>query len=486
MMNIITRNHLIRTVLIVFLFLIHFIGSSQKVLLKTSQPNLPISVQKEDFYNVLETTFVGIDSGYYSNSSNQVLVIYGDSVKRQRTRMITTKEIKDNKKRIILDPIAFLPQKTSDLRSIKINEVSFNINRNNYHINFYEEYKDYVNNNIMHTSKPDSDIILERSEFSNPLNYILAKNNYLDTTNKFTMSDINVMLLEIKVNNITENNFGYYMNFVVGGEIKIVNPMSEMGIKTYKFNSSSNIKALQKGDGLKNELMEDALMNALIQFTNNKLYSEEFRNVEETYNKISNSWQILEISNKKAKENNGLKDAVNAVVTIKTKDGHGSGCIISSDGYIITNSHVVGSQNENIVVMMGGTMFKVKGKVVRTNPVYDLALIKVDSLFTNYLVLENTDVSIGSDVYAIGTPEDIELGQTISKGIISGKRKFDGKVYIQTDVSVNSGNSGGALIDLEGKLIGIINAKLFGFGVEGVGFAIPVSVVEPALKVKIN
>jgi len=86
-------------------------------------------------------------------------------------------------------------------------------------------------------------------------------------------------------------------------------------------------------------------------------------------------------------------------------------------------------------------------------------------------------------VYAIGTPSDIELGQTLSKGIISGKRLFNQKQYIQTDVSINSGNSGGALIDPQGNLLGIISAKIVGVGIEGLGFAIPIKYINESLVV---
>jgi serine protease Do len=130
---------------------------------------------------------------------------------------------------------------------------------------------------------------------------------------------------------------------------------------------------------------------------------------------------------------------------------------------------------------------KKRCRYIRGNPTYDLSLLKVDTIISNPLkVNKQTEIKIGSDVYAIGTPKDIRLGQTISKGIISAKRLLDERIYIQSDVSVNKGNSGGALTNKEGELIGIVNAKLMGYGVEGVGFAIPAYYIEAALKVKIE
>ena len=89
---------------------------------------------------------------------------------------------------------------------------------------------------------------------------------------------------------------------------------------------------------------------------------------------------------------------------------------------------------------------------------------------------------IGADVFAIGTPADKELGQTVTKGIISARRKIEGHAFLQTDVSINGGNSGGALVARSGQLLGIVNAKLVGRGIEGIGFAIPAEQVSEALQ----
>ena len=85
-------------------------------------------------------------------------------------------------------------------------------------------------------------------------------------------------------------------------------------------------------------------------------------------------------------------------------------------------------------------------------------------------------------MYAIGTPADQELGQTVTKGIVSGERQVEGRSFIQTDVSINPGNSGGALIDKTGMLLGVVNAKIVGRGIEGIGFAIPASRMLEVLK----
>ena len=180
---------------------------------------------------------------------------------------------------------------------------------------------------------------------------------------------------------------------------------------------------------------------------------------------------------------NGVSTAAKSVVIVETSEGHGSGCIISPDGYIVTNAHVVGEE-ENVKVLMADGL-TAKGHVVRVNPDMDLALVKIDTDgLVAFQVPSASAAEIGGDVFAIGTPADKELGQTITKGIISGRRKIEGHTFLQTDVSINGGNSGGALVARSGQLLGIVNAKLVGRGIEGIGFAIPAEQVTEALHLK--
>ncbi|MDO7876137.1 trypsin-like peptidase domain-containing protein [Hymenobacter sp. ASUV-10] len=182
-------------------------------------------------------------------------------------------------------------------------------------------------------------------------------------------------------------------------------------------------------------------------------------------------------------DGNGLGAAARSVVTIETTDGHGSGCLISADGYLITNAHVVGDAETVQVRFADGV--EATGKIVRVNTDMDLALVKteVDGL-TGFQLPTTSIADLGSDVFAIGTPADKELGQSITKGIVSGRRKIEGHSFLQTDVSINGGNSGGALVTRSGQLVGIVNAKLVGKGIEGIGFAIPAEQVNDALQLK--
>ncbi|MCD4793235.1 MAG: S1C family serine protease [Bacteroidales bacterium] len=179
-----------------------------------------------------------------------------------------------------------------------------------------------------------------------------------------------------------------------------------------------------------------------------------------------------------------IKNSIKSVVTVKTEFGHGSGFIISKDGYAITNSHVVEDADNIEVIFNNGLILP--AEVITNDKNRDVILLKIVGGGYHPLPMNTNgnDVEIGSEVIAIGTPKNIELGQTVSKGILSGYRNLEDKNYIQTDVSINLGSSGGPLLNAEGEVIGIIVAKIVGNDVEGLGFAIPIDEAVKGLNIK--
>ncbi|MDE3058142.1 MAG: serine protease, partial [Bacteroidota bacterium] len=178
---------------------------------------------------------------------------------------------------------------------------------------------------------------------------------------------------------------------------------------------------------------------------------------------------------------NKVAEAAKAVFAIKTEDGHGSGFIINPDGYAITNYHVIQGQNFFDAIFTDGKTIKVN--VVRIDRAKDLALLKLTGKGYPYLALADSQaLTLGQDVYAIGTPVSLGLSETVSKGVVSGIRKLENVTVIQTDASVNPGNSGGPLITPDGRVIGIVSLKLVEEGVEGLGFAISIQEAIKAFK----
>jgi serine protease Do len=167
----------------------------------------------------------------------------------------------------------------------------------------------------------------------------------------------------------------------------------------------------------------------------------------------------------------------------------GSGVIISEDGYIVTNNHVVNGADELTVTLSNKKTYK--AKVVGTDPSYDLAVIKVDASGLPFLLYGNSDeLKIGQWVLAMGYPLNLET--TVTAGIVSAKARSLGlnrgkngdpsvgvESFIQTDAAVNQGNSGGALVNTDGKLVGINSAIASPTGYySGYSYAIPVNIVK--------
>ncbi|MCF8253508.1 MAG: trypsin-like peptidase domain-containing protein [Bacteroidia bacterium] len=169
-----------------------------------------------------------------------------------------------------------------------------------------------------------------------------------------------------------------------------------------------------------------------------------------------------------------IKQCMEATVTIQTDEGSfGSGFLISSDGLILTNFHVV-SEATKISVSIGKDTTQFSAKLIKYHDWNDLALLKIDTKREFFLELDSSaSYEVGDLVMAIGTPASLKLGQSVSRGIVSGKRVINSQEFIQTDVSINPGNSGGPLIDQNGKVIGIVVKKIVGRDYEGLGFAIP-------------
>jgi len=171
------------------------------------------------------------------------------------------------------------------------------------------------------------------------------------------------------------------------------------------------------------------------------------------------------------------------------EDGLGSGVIISSDGYILTNNHVVEGADELKVALSDDR--ELIAKVIGTDPKTDIAVIKIDAKDLPAITLADSDkIRVGDLVFALGNP--LNVGQTVTMGIISAKgRSKLGLLdqvggyenFIQTDASINMGNSGGALIDAKGRLVGINSAILSpSRGNIGIGFAIPVNMAASIMR----
>ncbi len=182
---------------------------------------------------------------------------------------------------------------------------------------------------------------------------------------------------------------------------------------------------------------------------------------------------------------------VNSIFSMQsTASAEGSGVIISKDGYILTNNHIVNTSSSSsyyqlseatkLTVYLYGDDTEYEAKIVGTDSLTDLAVIKIEKNDLTPAILGDSDgVRVGEFVMAAGNP--LGMQNSITSGIVSAVERevtdTDGKKFtlIQTDAAINSGNSGGALVNSKGEVIGINTLKLSGTGIEGMGFAIPIN-----------
>lgn len=221
----------------------------------------------------------------------------------------------------------------------------------------------------------------------------------------------------------------------------------------------------------------------------------------------SKSVSVTEAAPNKPENNTRLSDARNtpavrvartvgpAVVGITNKaiardffdrtfetSGVGSGVIFKSDGYIITNNHVIAGAKEIIVSLSDGNT--VNGTLIGTDEMTDIAVVKVEAKDLPVAELGDSDeVVVGEPAIAIGNPMGLEFQGSVTVGVISALNRTldlnDRRVKLfQTDAAISPGNSGGALVNADGEVIGINSAKLATTGVEGMGFAIPINTVK--------
>ena len=222
------------------------------------------------------------------------------------------------------------------------------------------------------------------------------------------------------------------------------------------------------------------------------IYKENMSNVEKQINITPNS----DISSVSAVAKKAMSSVV-GITTIQVQrkfiweeevEGVGSGIVINPNGYILTNSHVVGDGKAKRISVLFENGDKMPGKVLWNDAVLDLAIVKVEATQLPTAELGDSDsLEVGQLAVAIGNPLGLDFQRSVTSGVISGlHRSIRIDQYnviedlIQTDASINPGNSGGPLLNSEGQVIGINTAKIQTG--EGLGFSIPINLVKPIIE----
>ncbi|MBP5984034.1 MAG: trypsin-like peptidase domain-containing protein [Fluviicola sp.] len=348
-------------------------------------------------------------------------------------------------------------------------------------------------NKLINSKLNENQIKSNDTEFSKNIYKLLKKTEFIDTVNNVFQDNNNTIVLEAEIRKVDKFKINRKGAAYSSGLIK-----AGMGIQWYIKNTYDEILDSvyiyeYSGDFCANDLEEkddiffyDAVENSYLklreskEFQNNIILNTDFSSKDEKMSIIEPKKVVKEVA-----------DASLASVIIKRNDkGHGSGFAISNDGYILTNFHVIAGKTtgklEGIKVILSNGE-ELEAKVVRYNRSRDIALLKVDYQFEKAFVLNSIkDIKNLQEVYTIGTPKSVELGQTVTKGLISNERNKNNNSVLQLSISLNGGNSGGPLFDKTGVLYGVIQSKLVGYATEGVGFAIPSYLIAEYLNIFIT
>jgi S1-C subfamily serine protease len=229
-----------------------------------------------------------------------------------------------------------------------------------------------------------------------------------------------------------------------------------------------------------------AISKAFSVATNNLLASQELADLmgkntsSGDYKELDKSKPIIIQASKPIRlssRSQAVRSVKEATVVVRTTTGHGSGFVIDKSGKVITNSHVV-SSHKNVIVVYKNKEYE--AHVVRNNPERDIALLQI--MQSGSLIFKNANIATkdsesGEDVMIIGAPLDEKLSHSVSRGIISAKRRMeDSQIYLQTDAAINPGNSGGPAFNDNGEIVGITVSGIFSQGgaSKNINFLIPI------------
>jgi S1-C subfamily serine protease len=211
----------------------------------------------------------------------------------------------------------------------------------------------------------------------------------------------------------------------------------------------------------------------------NSVYQQEFNTIntaiEQQGEDLSKEISLLKVG---GEDFSGvIQDVVKGVVSVVTDRSSGTGFIISDEGYIVTNEHVISGASAANIISYDNKVYRVS--LIGKDSDRDVALLRIESGDYEELKIGDSDeLKVGNKVIAIGNP--LGLSFTVTEGIVSALDRegpSGKKDYIQTDVSLNPGNSGGPLINTKGEVVGINNFKI-GNGAEGLGFALEANIVK--------
>ena len=375
-----------------------------------------------------------------------------------------------------------IPTRQEGQPLVDMHTVDLAIDSGRYEWTYYEDYNAYLEGRDNYLSGDEDEVKLVDSNLDAEPRQLLMDQGYLPES-RTLFADGDQSELSCAIEHVMEHRAGGMLRYDVQTAWAIHNPYA-MATDTVRMTTSSTWSGFIIGEGLRRDLLSDCITEGLVTILNGETAldweTEAGRDVEKEWKA---DWDTLTLAPTFGGTRR-ISQTLDAVVTITSEEGHGSGCILDANGWIVTNHHVVDDTTaQHEVHFSDGS--SLPAEIVRWDPVVDVALLKVDSTGLSTLALRSPDnpIDIGDPVYAVGTPYDQGLDATVTRGIISGRRGKGIEQRLQTDVPISPGNSGGALLDEEGRWVGVVNAKLVAMEVDGIGFAVPSEALPRALRV---
>ncbi len=346
----------------------------------------------------------------------------------------------------------------------------------------------------------EKDIKYGDTKYSDAIYKTLKKTGFIDTVNEVVGDNNNTLVLEGSITKIStyniESRFASYYKAKIFLTWYVKNTYGEIidSVKTTEYSGDfssiydySDKDSPWEGWG---KMLGDAVDLSYLKLFKNPALAKNLP--------INKNFKITDapLSLSKAAESSIVHDrseAGEACVIVKVKEngkdaGHGSGFAITKDGYILTNYHVIAGRTEKKqkqVFVIDASGKEIPAQIIRYNKFRDVALLKVNNTFDKVFRVDNTKKFKNmQDVYTIGAPKSIQLGQTVSSGLISNLRDFNNNPIIQLNMLVNPGNSGGPVFDTNGNLHGVIRSKLYSYSAgEGISFAVPAYLLQDYLNI---
>jgi serine protease Do len=421
------------------------------------------------------------------------VIVLNDSI-RDLTKTILLERKKESEKYIVIKQITGgLPD---DKSYYNLRDVYSPKNKNSVDEKVAADLKQYGDRMKVFFDRKYMDKYITTNEktFSKQVNRALLRDGYIDTLNQLMPNDKNTLILEGKINSFGLHIVFFRLSRVITGPEPLIQTVN-LGITWYVKNVFNETL-----DSIKQESLSE---NFIVANQQEKKFEIAGNAIELCYYKLKSDTTFIRhlkhtidlkikepllVLKKPEKIVSDKTNAFDASLIVKTDNGHGSGFAISNDGYLLTNFHVVSQQfldKKGIIEVITSTGEKFTAELIRANRYEDLALLKINHNFSScFEITNNKDYKAGDKAFTIGTPKSIELGQSVSGGVISATRSINGTSLIQLNMSVNSGNSGGPVFNEKGKLNGVIISKLIGSNVEGVAFAIPGNQIEEFLNIQ--